>query len=87
MTIFNFRTDLREVSDCDAELRTNNEFSAGKLLEEIKSMSEAAAGARFRTDSIFPAGPKLGSIYFREKIGHNFCFKNRSKILRWRIFM
>ena len=70
-----FRTDRKEASAYDAELRTDKEFPAGKFLEQIKTMTEAGAGVRFRTDIIFLAGPKLESIYFREEIRHNFCLE------------
>ena len=59
-----FRTDQKEASAYDAELRTANEIPAGKLLEQIKSMTEAGAEARFRTARVFLAGPKFGKHIF-----------------------
>ena len=72
-----FITGQKEVSTYDAELRTANEIPATsrKLLEQIKSMTEAGAKARFRTATVFLAGPSLESEYFREKIGRNFCLE------------
>ena len=78
MTIFQletFRTGQKEASAYDAELRTANEIPARKLLEQIKSMTEAGAEAKFRTATVFLAGPSLESEYFRKKIGRNFCLE------------
>ena len=63
------------MSTYDAELRTANKIPARKLLEQIKSMTEASAEARFRKATIFLAGPSLESEYFKEKIGRNFCLE------------
>ena len=63
------------MSTYDAELRTANEIPARKLLELIKLMTEAGVEARFRTATLFLAGPSLESEYFREKIGRNFCLE------------
>ena len=41
-----FRTDQKEASAYDEELRTANEIPAGKLLEQIKSMTEAGIGGK-----------------------------------------
>ena len=73
-----FRPGQKEASAYYAELRTANEIPATsrKLLEQIKSMTEAGAVARFRTATVFLAGPRsLESEYFKEKIGRNFCLE------------
>ena len=41
-----FRTDQKEASGYGAELRTANEIPAGKLLEQVKSITEAGAKAK-----------------------------------------